>query len=347
MLHEHDDFMNKTRLETLKTALAAFTDHTGVKTEFTAAVDHGWDAAAFLYFDPDKPERFFVEVKREVRNHHLQQLLKYKDADDPIMVIAEYILPKTKEALQENNICYLETNGNTYLKRLPKYFLWIEIKTQQAKEFTREVNRAFTKTGLKVVFLLLMDEMFVGQTYRAIAKAADVGLGNVNNIVRGLKELRLLIQKNDRELLLPDKKALLDRWIPAYEQRLKPTLHIGNFRFADKNAFFNWRNLHLEQQTVWGGEPAGDLYTDNLNPETLVLYTNETRGELMKNYRLVPDDDGNVEAYKKFWNINTPNIIYNAVPPLLAYTDLINTGTQRNLETATKLYEKYLKNKLG
>jgi len=67
----------------------------------------------------------------------------------------------------------------------------------------------------------------------------------------------------------------------------------------------------------------------------------------MKHYRLIPDDEGNVGAYKKFWNIDIQDIPYNAVPPLLAYTDLIHTGTQRNLETATKLYEKYLKNKLG
>lgn len=329
----------------IETALEAFYNHTKIKADWRESPDPTYDGMAVFYFDSKKPERFVLEVKKEVRNHHLEKLLQQHDANHQLLVIAEHIMPKTKEALQEHGICYLETNGNAYLKRLPKHFLWIELKKQ--KVLTREINRAFTKTGLKIVFLLLVDEMFMHQTYRVMAKVADVGLGNVNNIIRGLKDLRLVIQKNDRELLLPDRKALLDRWISAYEQRLKPTLHIGNFRFADPSAFFRWRTLHLHSQTVWGGEPAGDLYTDNLNPETLILYTLEARGELMKNYRLIPDDDGNIEIYNKFWNIETPDTVPHAVPPLLAYTDLINTGTQRCLETAKKIYEKHLKNKLG
>ena len=337
--------MNKQQIEIVKTALEAFYRQTQVKTDWTEGVIDEQDSIVTIYFNQKKPQQFLVEVKKEIRNHHLDKLLKQQGDNHPTLVIAEHILPKTKEALQKHNICYMETNGNIYLNRLPLYFLWIDTKTP--KVLTREVNRAFTKTGLKVVFLLLADEGFVHQTYRAIADAAEVGLGNVNNIIRGLKDLRLIIQKNDRELLLPQKKALLDRWVPAYEQRLKPTLHIGNFRFMDPNTFFRWKTLPLQPQTIWGGEPAGDLYTDNLNPERLTLYTIETRGELMKHYRLIPDDKGNVEVYRKFWNTKTNDAVENAVPPLLAYTDLINTGTQRCLETANRIYEKYLKNKLG
>jgi hypothetical protein len=339
--------MNKNEFWIAQAAFNALFEKTGLKIDWSEVTDERFDAVADFYFDANKPHRFMVEIKREIRNHHIEHLLQLQKAKSPMIAVAEYILPKTKEALQRNNISYLETNGNIYLKLLPKYFLWIEAKSQQQKILTREVNRAFTKTGLKVVFLLLTDDMFVRQTYRGMAEAADVALGNINNIVNGLKDLRLLIQKNDRELLIPNRKALLDRWIPAYEQRLKPTLHIGNFRFVDQNAFFNWRNLQLQPHTVWGGEPAGDLYTDNLNPERLVMYTLETRGELMKHYRLIPDDKGNVEAYKRFWTTDAPGTLNQTVSPLLAYTDLINTGTQRNLETATKLYEKYLKNKLG
>jgi hypothetical protein len=137
----------------------------------------------------------------------------------------------------------------------------------------------------------------------------------------------------------------LEKWIGAYDERLKPTIHQGNYRFLNDNDFFNWQNLKIKTDTtLWGGEPAGDLYTDNLNPETLTIYTTADRAELMKTYRLVPDDDGKVEVYKKFWKTEEYNID-KGVPPVLAYTDLINTGNQRCIDTAQKIYEKFLKDK--
>jgi hypothetical protein len=329
--------------EIVNKALYALHKNTQIKAVWRKQGHRDNDGAIDFYFEKKKPHRYVVEVKKEIRNQDLPKLLQLKNQGTPIMVVAENILAKTKEELQKHNIGYLETNGNVYLQQVPNYFIWIENK--KPKILTKEVNRAFTKTGLKVVFLLLVDENFVHRTYRTIAEVAEVGLGNVNNIIKGLKDLRLIIQKNDRDLLIPNKKAILDRWITAYEQRLKPTLHLGNFRFLDNNAFFNWRNLRLQEQTLWGGEPAGDLYTDNLNPEILTLYTTEAQGELMKNYRLVPDEKGNVEVYKKFWKTQA-NAIEHAVPPILAYADLINTGNPRCIETAQKLYEKYIENKL-
>jgi hypothetical protein len=63
----------------------------------------------------------------------------------------------------------------------------------------------------------------------------------------------------------------------------------------------------------------------------------------MKNYRLVPDVNGNVKVYKKFWENEEMN--NNVVHPLLAYTDLINKGDRRCTETAEKIYDELLQNK--
>ena len=63
----------------------------------------------------------------------------------------------------------------------------------------------------------------------------------------------------------------------------------------------------------------------------------------MKNYRLVPDINGNVKIFKKFWENEDVN--NNVVHPLLAYTDLINKGDRRCTETAQKIYDEYLQNK--
>lgn len=119
--------------------------------------------------------------------------------------------------------------------------------------------------------------------------------------------------------------------------------NIGTYRFLKETEFNNWRWIELNNgKTWWGGEPAGDLLTGYLRPAELTLYTNETRNELMKNYRLIPDEKGNVIVYKKFWQNEEEND--NFVPPLLVYADLINSDDSRCQETGVMVYKKFLQN---
>ncbi len=138
---------------------------------------------------------------------------------------------------------------------------------------------------------------------------------------------------------LNNKTELLEKWMVAYQKRLKPALQIGTFRFLNSDDYVHWEKVALMKgKTHWGGEPAGDLLTQYLIPEILTLYTDETRNEIIKNYRLVPDKKGKVQVYKKFWNDID-------VPPVLVYADLMNTGDGRCMEMAQKLYDEYLREK--
>ncbi len=275
-------------------------------------------------------------IKKELRKHQLNLL---KELKNPI-IIAERIFPNIKRELRDKNVAYLEANGNIYLKT-NNFFLWLE--TQKPVPTKKEKgNRAFTKTGLKVLFHFLVDEELVKLTYRQIANITDVALGNVNNIFNGLKETGFLLKLNKNEFILNNKKELLQKWATAYKETLQPTLEVGRFRFADEKNFIHWRNIQLQKgKTWWGGEPAGDLQTNYLRPGELTLYTTETRNELMKNYRLIPDPEGDVVVYKKFWNDELRNE-NDAVPLLLTYVDLVNTRDKRCLETAEMVYKKYV-----
>jgi hypothetical protein len=59
---------------------------------------------------------------------------------------------------------------------------------------------------------------------------------------------------------------------------------------------------------------------------------------------MVPDDKGNVKVFKKFWHYD--EVADNVVPPLLAYTDLMNTADRRCIETAEKIYNEFLQDRL-
>jgi hypothetical protein len=288
----------------------------------------------------NKQIKFNAIVKKEVRNHQLNQFDRLKDFHHPIILIAERIFPKEKEELRERNIAYLEANGNIFV-RTPNLYLWLE--TQRPIPTAKEKgNRAFTKTGLKVLFHFLIDDNLVGLTYRQIANITNVGLGNVNNIFTSLKETGFLLKLKQNEYIINNKKQLLEKWIVAYKETLQPTLEIGRFRFTNENNFIHWQDIQLQEgKTWWGGEPAGDLITNHLRPGELTLYTTETRNDLIKNYRMMPDPEGNIRAYIKFWD-ETLDTQTNAVPTLLTYTDLINVGDKRCRETAEIIYTKYV-----
>lgn len=97
-------------------------------------------------------------------------------------------------------------------------------------------------------------------------------------------------------------------------------------------------------KTVWGGEPTGDLLNNYLHPAEFTLYTDESRNELIKNYKLIPDEKGNVIVYQKFWKWD--NSIQNTAPPLIVYTYLMVISDRRCIETAQKIYDEYLQTEL-
>jgi len=279
-------------------------------------------------------------VKQEVRNHQLAQIMNQTNGERPVILIANRIFPSIKEELRINNIAYLETNGNLFLKQ-PGVYLWIDTKKTNQNEI-KVINRAFTKTGLKVLYQFLLNDNLINKPYREIAELVNVGLGNINYVMNGLKELDFLLKLNNNENKLVHKKDLFEKWLDNYNQKLKPDLKMGTFRFANENDFLNWKNVELNYaKTCWGGEAAGDLLTNYLRPEILTIYTCETRNELIRNYKLIPDINGNVEIYNMFWEqrIETGK----TVPPLLAYTDLINMNDKRCRETAEQIYEQYIK----
>ncbi|NLT52688.1 MAG: hypothetical protein GXX85_17430 [Ignavibacteria bacterium] len=324
----------------IHTALDNLKKNTGIAGVVIAREGKGIDAEVEFQFENGK-ELFVVEVKREIRNHQLDKIKQMAEKNRNFLLIANTIFPKIKEELRKEGIAYLDAAGNIFLKTA-KTNIWIEGHKKEKTE-KEKINRAFTATGLRVIYLFLIDNELVNETQRRIAEEAGIALGNINYIINGLREQEFLIEKGKKQYQLINKNNLLEKWTGAYEEKLKPALYIGNFRFAKAEDEKNWKQLLLKpEQTFWGGEPAGDLITQYLAPEIFTLYTEETRNELIKNYRIVPANEGNIKVYNKFWK-DRETFNETIVHPLLAYTDLMNTGNSRCIETAKLIYDRYLK----
>lgn len=63
----------------------------------------------------------------------------------------------------------------------------------------------------------------------------------------------------------------------------------------------------------------------------------------MMHYGLVPDQDGNIQVYEKFWEQDDQRDI---APDLLVYADLMNTQDKRCIETANIIFNERIKQEL-
>lgn len=275
---------------------------------------------------------FTIEVKNEVRAHQMQGIEDHFQRYRDFLLIAGRIYPSIKEELRQKGIPYLEANGNIFVK---KDELYVYLDTQKPFDIVKNKgNRAFTKTGLKVLFYLLQHKEAINITQRELADQADVGLGNIPQVINGLKETGYLIPLDNKNYVWENRKALLERWISEYATTLKPSLVKDRYTL---NA--PWRTLPFQSSnTVWGGEPAADILTNHIRPGKFLIYTKENRLNLIRNYSLRPDKNGEVEVLDMFWSRNQGQ----TAPPVLVYADLILEGGKRNKETAEIIYNEYI-----
>lgn len=321
-------------------ALMLLAKETNVKGAWKPATNNGLDGEVMLYYNGNEIT-YHVNAKNEIRQYHLGNITDLATTHNPLLVIAERILPPVKKALIERGIAWLETNGNVYLQN-PLFYIHID-KHAPLRVDKPVTNRAFTKTGLKAVFHFLNNKAAINDNYRKIAEDTGIALGNVKYIIDGLTEAGYILKINKNDIQLKNVNPLLERWVAGYRETLKPTLLTGTFRFLDKQTRQNWRDLDLQDiDAVWGGEPAADLITDYLKATKLQLYTTLPKNQLIQQWKLLPDKDGELTIYNQFWKRTntTPEL---TAPPLLVYADLLITEDPRCIEAAELIYKNYLK----
>jgi hypothetical protein len=241
------------------------------------------------------------------------------------------------------NIQFVDIVGNVHINLPPiQIFICGNKPTDQRK--TRAEKGIFTKGGVKVVFALLCRPNLKDATYRQIAEDAAVAIGTVDMVMKRLQYHRFLIELGTRGRRLERKQELLDRWVIAYAEQLRPKQLIGTYRTANE---VDWlKDAGPGEGTMWGGETAAARLTHYLKPYITTLYTRRPAKNPILQYRLIADTRGTVELREVFWNFNVETAVTAIVPPLLIYADLMATTDPRNLETAKLIYDEHLQRHL-
>jgi len=330
----------QTEHEIIRQALGAFHNSTGLIAEELPPVVQG-------RFAPDviikitanrKTQQFFADVKISISPATIGSIIgKLTLPKHKGLLLTRYVTPNMAEELREKGVQFLDTTGNAYLNA-PPLFVFVKGNRPAVAIGGEKPKRAFQPSGLQVLFAFLLRPSLVTAPYREIANTADVALGTVGWVVRDLKELGYLVDMGHRGRRLAHKSELLDRWVTAYPEQLRPKLLIGRFRATNPNWQEENRDLSL-LGACWGGESAADRMTGHLKPQTTTIYTRGDANGFILHNKLRKDPQGNIEILKAFWNVAIQKECGDQAPPLVVYADLLATGNPRNIEIAKMIYE--------
>lgn len=300
-----------------------------------------------------RPDLFFKMVIGSTELHYcakiknvitkadtLLLLMEKERVPHPLLVIAKYVNPMAAAELMRNGLEFVDTAGNAFINHPPIY---IYVQGNRPPQIPGQVppKRAFRPAGLKMIYAFLCNPGLENKTFREIAAMADVALGTVGWIMKELKELGFLLDIGTHGYKLIQKDILLQRWVTAYAEQLRPKQVLGRYKGEDGD-WWQKKTLHpLKEQ--WGGEVAAAKLTQYLNPQIITIYTTGQRlNQLLLECRLRKDGEGNVEIIERFWKPGENEPYGDLVHPILMYADLLTTGDQRNIETARMIYEQHI-----
>lgn len=264
------------------------------------------------------------------------------DKDTRILFVTVNATPKMLELAKIPDINILDCAGNFNIQyQLKNEYIVLMLANKGEKpveDTTAKAYPIFLEKGLKVIFNLLLDKQNVGRPYREIMDATGVAIGTVKNVIDGLIYQQFVrVEKNKRFLTNTDRLLML--WATNYGLNLKPKLFQTRFAFRDEEKRRNWEHLELPEGMLWGGEPAAALNDGFIAPGEFTVYADIPAATLMKTGAVVPDADGEIAVYRKFWTGGDGN----TVPTVLIYADLMDTANGRCIEAAQKIKGNELK----
>lgn len=311
-------------------------------------LDAEWQSASDPKFDGclvidtgSRVLRLATHVKQRAMAHQIDELTQRQKPKTETILLAEHIPDALKQTLRQTHQNYLDGAGNCYIHVADMLLI---VQGRKLERTPTVAKQPFSKSGLRVLFTLLVQPDAINLSIRELANQTGVSVGTVQQTIDYFKKSGYVVAIDDKRKKLTNIGKLREQWVSRYAGALKPSLVLGRFRLPKNLSATDWRQLPLQPGTYWSGEPAADALTGGLRPATLTLYTDLDRASLLKTYRLLPDPDGPVEVNEVFWKEAVDNSDVPTVPPLLLYADLLAIDDPRTTDTARRIYQDYLAN---
>lgn len=345
IIYEHGGIVNTKETDLVERAIATALSKlitNSIKLTININSELGIDGLLTVsYLDSPKID-YVIEVKKYIQSLAFLSVSNNNFNKNTIL-ITEFLSESIIEYLLSNKIQFIDTAGNIYLEN--KFFLIQSTGKPRPKMLSvPQVSRAFSKKGLIVGFHFLLNEELLNRSYRFISEITGVSLGSLKWIFYHLKNEGFIVINNSNKKELINKKDFLSKWITAYQEKLRPSLIVGKYRFAKQEDRKKYLEI-LENQndSLWGSEPAAEVIDGYLKSKVFTIYSDQSESSLVKGFKLINDPNGDIEIVRKFWKSEFLPVAKSTktVPLILIYADLIISGYSRNLEVAERLREKY------
>jgi len=316
--------------------------------------DMNWGDAILTIKTPSREVNYVVEVKLVVHPEFLKFFLskvslqdKYKPQS--ILLFSDYVNPILGQQLQQAGINFIDRAGNIFLKHDHDFYISIEGKKPAL--LGRKPSRLFQPKGLILLFGLLVEPISVNWPYRQLSRANGLSIGTVGWIMHDLREEGYLVPTARTTFRLIRSRVLLDRWVQGYRDRLRPRLLQGTFREASGNMDEVLSVLYSHAQSKpmrWGmtGGFGADSLIHHYRGTKLTVFVEDWSDKDSRALRWLPSKNGPIIILKAFssrvYDLKEQEEQYPSVHPLLIYAELLHGGSDRELETAEMIYEKFL-----
>lgn len=280
--------------------------------------------------------RFCCVIKKTISNANILSTIDFMKREStlkkmPMILIVTKVYPKQAGQLAESNISWVDKVGNCDIRHnsLILKIAGQKNSTDDKADATSKVNEA----SIKLILLFLQNTDVVSLSYRNIQEKVGFSLGTIKKAFDLLKAKNFLV-KTEKGRKIAMREELIDWWQQQYNEFLKPKLLISRMAFRTPETRKNWSEIELPQGLYWGGDCGANLIDGYLIPGNFELYSDVVSTQLLRTGAVMPDAQGEIEIYRKFWIGENKQKI---APTLVIYADLMGTGDSRCREAAIRI----------
>lgn len=255
----------------------------------------------------------------------LHQARQHESRD--ILLITQYLNPRTATTLQRAGIQYIDGAGNAMIDFGGVYVRVEGRRPERGNEkrhgpLTTEASNLFSPRRAQVIMALVSWPELANESVRAIAECAGTSVGIAQSTTTLLRKMDLEPHRMQR-----DHDRLIDMWVAAYPEGLGRTLAISSFE-GDPSPY----SINHAEADIW---VSGEALAPDLSGQgTLTLYVEHFNPGLVTGRRWRRTQSPNIFIRRKFWH--EPEGRFEATlltppeaPPLIVYADMMAISDPR------------------
>lgn len=278
---------------------------------------------------------FSVITRGVLTNSNLPFALKqasrvHAQTNNPVLFVLGYTTPAIMQLLYGKGISVIDYAGNCMIKH---GLLCVNVSGLKNTYRIDTKTHTLSESAIKLIYMFLSGKTLIGRSYRDVSRISGQSLGSIKNTIEELTN-RQFVMHTDKGRKLINEEQLLDEWTQAFNQIARPKLTLRRMSFRNDEMRKNWQDMNLPEGMSWGGDCGAYLTDGYLMPGSYEIYTSQPSSVLMTTGKVVPNDNGEITIYQKFWNDETEKSI---APKRIIYADLMNGGESRQIEAAQKL----------